>query len=75
MSVLFCSQKDSDAVKEALNQLNEIDWAKKWSFQPYVSRRKVSLLRYFQVLWCGGGFHSLKINADYVESRKNIYPT
>ncbi|KVI08536.1 hypothetical protein Ccrd_013092 [Cynara cardunculus var. scolymus] len=36
-------QKDSDAVKEALNQLSEIGWAKKWSSQPYVSRRTTSL--------------------------------
>lgn len=36
-------QKDSDAVKEALDQLGEIGWAKKWSSQPYVSRRTVSL--------------------------------
>lgn len=35
--------KDSDAVKEALNQLSEIGWAKKWSSQPYVSRRSTSL--------------------------------
>lgn len=36
-------QKDSDSVKEALNQLGEVGWAKKWSSQPYVSRRTVSL--------------------------------
>ena len=35
-------QKDSDAVKEALDQLSEIGWAKRWSSQPYVSRRTVS---------------------------------
>ncbi|KAI7737871.1 hypothetical protein M8C21_000966 [Ambrosia artemisiifolia] len=34
-------EKDSDAVKEALNQLSESGWAKKWSSQPYVSRRTV----------------------------------
>ncbi|CAJ1937987.1 unnamed protein product [Sphenostylis stenocarpa] len=37
------SKKDSDAVKEALNQLGEVGWAKKWSSQPYVSRRTTSL--------------------------------
>lgn len=37
------AKKDSDAVKEALNQLSEIGWAKKWSSQPYVSRRTTSL--------------------------------
>ncbi|KAG5136616.1 hypothetical protein JHK82_021347 [Glycine max] len=37
------SKKDSDAVKEALNQLSEVGWAKKWSSQPYVSRRTTSL--------------------------------
>ncbi|KAH1251115.1 hypothetical protein GmHk_05G014101 [Glycine max] len=37
------SKKDSDAVKEALNQLSEVGWAKKWSSQPYVSCRTVSL--------------------------------
>lgn len=36
-------QKDSNAVKEALDQLREVGWAKKWSSQPYVSRRTVSL--------------------------------
>ena len=36
-------QKDSDAVKEALDQLGQVGWAKKWSSQPYVSRRTVSL--------------------------------
>lgn len=35
-------QKDSDAVKEALDQLREDGWAQKWSSQPYVSRRTVS---------------------------------
>ncbi|RDX86948.1 hypothetical protein CR513_31649 [Mucuna pruriens] len=37
------SKKDSDAVKEALTQLGEVGWAKKWSSQPYVSRRTTSL--------------------------------
>ncbi|CAM8930995.1 unnamed protein product [Rhodiola kirilowii] len=36
-------KKDSDAVKEALDQLRDIGWAKKWSSQPYVSRRTTSL--------------------------------
>lgn len=40
-------QKDSNAVKEALDQLREVGWAKKWSSQPYVSRRTVS--PHFQV--------------------------
>lgn len=38
----YLMQKDSDAVKEALNQLSEMGWAKKWSSQPYISRRTVS---------------------------------
>ncbi|RAL44008.1 hypothetical protein DM860_014145 [Cuscuta australis] len=33
------SKKDSGAVKEALDELCEIGWARKWSSQPYVSRR------------------------------------
>ncbi|KAK7399475.1 hypothetical protein VNO78_10658 [Psophocarpus tetragonolobus] len=37
------SKKDSEAVKEALHQLSEVGWAKKWSSQPYVSRRTTSL--------------------------------
>lgn len=37
------SKKDSDAVKEALDQLVEVGWARKWSSQPYVSRRTTSL--------------------------------
>ncbi|KAF5749926.1 hypothetical protein HS088_TW03G00253 [Tripterygium wilfordii] len=37
------AKKDSDGVKEALNQLSEVGWAKKWSSQPYVSRRPTSL--------------------------------
>ncbi|KAH9610910.1 hypothetical protein KSS87_006586, partial [Heliosperma pusillum] len=36
-------KKDSDAVKEALDQLSEVGWAKRWSSQPYVSRRSTSL--------------------------------
>ncbi|KAL3818857.1 hypothetical protein ACJIZ3_004762 [Penstemon smallii] len=37
------AKKDSDAVKKALDQLTEVGWAKKWSSQPYVSRRTTSL--------------------------------
>ncbi|CAI8619025.1 unnamed protein product [Vicia faba] len=37
------AKKDSNAVKEALDQLSEIGWAKKWSSQPYVSRRTTSI--------------------------------
>ncbi|XP_073145451.1 uncharacterized protein [Henckelia pumila] len=37
------AKKDSDEVKKALDQLTEIGWAKKWSSQPYVSRRTTSL--------------------------------
>ncbi|KAM7513682.1 hypothetical protein LguiA_003817 [Lonicera macranthoides] len=37
------AQKNSDAVKEALDQLSEAGWAKRWSSQPYVSRRTTSL--------------------------------
>ncbi|KAK9949752.1 hypothetical protein M0R45_005268 [Rubus argutus] len=36
-------KKDSSAVKEALDELREVGWAKKWSSQPYVSRRTTSL--------------------------------
>ncbi|KAJ3677339.1 hypothetical protein LUZ60_003063 [Juncus effusus] len=36
-------KKDSDGVKESLNQLRELGWANKWSSQPYVSRRTTSL--------------------------------
>ncbi|XP_038900620.1 uncharacterized protein LOC120087791 isoform X2 [Benincasa hispida] len=36
-------KKDSNAVKEALDQLRELGWAKKWSSQPYVSRRTTTL--------------------------------
>ncbi|XP_030975661.1 uncharacterized protein LOC115995294 isoform X2 [Quercus lobata] len=37
------AKKDSNAVKEALDQLNEVGWAKRWSSQPNVSRRMTSL--------------------------------
>ncbi|KAK1391943.1 Heat-inducible transcription repressor HrcA [Heracleum sosnowskyi] len=37
------SQKDSYAVKEALDQLREAGWAKKWGSQPNISRRTTSL--------------------------------
>ncbi|KAH7683550.1 FtsH protease domain-like protein [Dioscorea alata] len=37
------AKKDSDAVKETLDQLSQVGWAKKWSSQPYVSRRTTSL--------------------------------
>ncbi|PON58744.1 Transmembrane protein [Parasponia andersonii] len=37
------AKKDSTSVKEALDQLSELGWAKKWSSQPYVSRRTTSL--------------------------------
>ncbi|XP_054821245.1 uncharacterized protein LOC129320090 isoform X2 [Prosopis cineraria] len=37
------AQKDSNAVKVVLDQLNEVGWAKKWSSQPYVSCRTTSL--------------------------------
>nr|GLL19532.1 uncharacterized protein LOC109147293 isoform X1 [Ipomoea trifida] len=37
------SKKDSQAVKEALDQLSEVGWAKVWSSQPYVSRRTTSV--------------------------------
>ncbi|WOL15500.1 hypothetical protein Cni_G24281 [Canna indica] len=37
------AKKDSDAVKETLDRLSQIGWAKKWSSQPYVSRRMTSL--------------------------------
>nr|CAB3485909.1 unnamed protein product [Digitaria exilis] len=32
-------KKSSDDVKQALDQLRELGWAKRWSSQPYVSRR------------------------------------
>ncbi|XP_015956051.1 uncharacterized protein LOC107480422 isoform X2 [Arachis duranensis] len=38
------TKKDSNAVKEALDQLSEVGWAKKWSSQPYVSRRTAAFL-------------------------------
>lgn len=34
-------QKDGDAVKQALDQLSQAGWAKKWSSQPYISCRTV----------------------------------
>lgn len=37
------AKKDSDAVREALDQLREVGWAKQWGSQPYVSRRMTSL--------------------------------
>lgn len=37
------AKKDSDAVKEALDQLSEVGWAKRWSSQPNISRRTTSL--------------------------------
>ncbi|XXG39006.1 hypothetical protein AAC387_Pa01g0078 [Persea americana] len=37
------AKKDTDTVKEALDLLNQAGWAKKWSSQPYVSRRMTSL--------------------------------
>ncbi|EPS69665.1 hypothetical protein M569_05099, partial [Genlisea aurea] len=36
-------KKDSNGVREALDRLNEVGWAKKWSSQPYVSRRTTPL--------------------------------
>jgi hypothetical protein len=35
-------QKDSEEAKQALDQLKELGWAKRWSSQPYMSRRTVS---------------------------------
>ncbi|CAN6477855.1 unnamed protein product [Victoria cruziana] len=35
--------KNTDAIRSALDQLNEAGWAKKWRSQPYVSRRSTSL--------------------------------
>lgn len=49
---MYLMQKDSDGVKEALDKLSEAGWAKKWSSQPYVSRRTVSLN-----LWESDGLH------------------
>ncbi|CAN7059868.1 hypothetical protein IGI04_015886 [Brassica rapa subsp. trilocularis] len=37
------NKKDSSGVKEALDRLGEEGWAKKWSSQPYMSRRTTSL--------------------------------
>ncbi|KAL9300243.1 putative peptidase M41 [Arabidopsis thaliana] len=37
------NKKDSNGVKEALDKLSEEGWAKKWSSQPYLSRRTTSL--------------------------------
>ncbi|KAF8660167.1 hypothetical protein HU200_057732 [Digitaria exilis] len=36
-------KKSSDDVKQALDQLRELGWAKRWSSQPYVSRRTTFL--------------------------------
>ncbi|TKW06868.1 hypothetical protein SEVIR_7G268850v4 [Setaria viridis] len=36
-------KKSSDDVKQALDQLRELGWAKRWSSQPYVSRRTTPL--------------------------------
>ncbi|EAZ32146.1 hypothetical protein OsJ_16343 [Oryza sativa Japonica Group] len=40
---LGIEQKDSEEVKQAMDQLKELGWAKRWSSQPYVSRRTTSL--------------------------------
>ncbi|KAL1569581.1 hypothetical protein AAHA92_01044 [Salvia divinorum] len=37
------AKKDSDGVREALDQLREVGWAKKWSSQPYISCSTTSL--------------------------------
>ncbi|MQM05568.1 hypothetical protein Taro_038384 [Colocasia esculenta] len=37
------NKEDSDAVRVALDQLNQTGWAKKWNSQPYVSCRTTSL--------------------------------
>jgi hypothetical protein len=39
---LLVVQKDSEEAKQALDQLKELGWAKRWSSQPYMSRRTVS---------------------------------
>uniref|UniRef100_A0A0D9WA55 Uncharacterized protein n=1 Tax=Leersia perrieri TaxID=77586 RepID=A0A0D9WA55_9ORYZ len=36
-------KKDGEEVKQALDQLKEVGWAKRWGSQPYVSRRTTSL--------------------------------
>ncbi|OEL22319.1 hypothetical protein BAE44_0016663 [Dichanthelium oligosanthes] len=36
-------KKSSNDVKQSLDQLRELGWAKRWSSQPYVSRRTTSL--------------------------------
>uniref|UniRef100_A0ACD5UUB4 Uncharacterized protein n=1 Tax=Avena sativa TaxID=4498 RepID=A0ACD5UUB4_AVESA len=36
-------KKDSEEAKQALDQLKELGWAKRWSSQPYMSRRTTSL--------------------------------
>ncbi|KAM0871807.1 hypothetical protein ACQ4PT_039141 [Festuca glaucescens] len=35
-------KNDSEEAKQALDQLKELGWAKRWSSQPYMSRRTVS---------------------------------
>ncbi|SPT20550.1 unnamed protein product [Triticum aestivum] len=36
-------KKDSQEARQALDQLKEVGWAKRWSSQPYMSRRTTSL--------------------------------
>ncbi|XP_037487727.1 uncharacterized protein LOC119366146 [Triticum dicoccoides] len=36
-------KKDGDEARQALDQLKELGWAKRWSSQPYMSRRTTSL--------------------------------
>uniref|UniRef100_A0ACD5V328 Uncharacterized protein n=1 Tax=Avena sativa TaxID=4498 RepID=A0ACD5V328_AVESA len=36
-------KKNSEEAKQALDQLKELGWAKRWSSQPYMSRRTTSL--------------------------------
>uniref|UniRef100_A0A453DA92 Uncharacterized protein n=1 Tax=Aegilops tauschii subsp. strangulata TaxID=200361 RepID=A0A453DA92_AEGTS len=36
-------KKDSQEARQALDQLKELGWAKRWSSQPYMSRRTTSL--------------------------------
>lgn len=38
----FELQKDSNEAKRTLDELKELGWAKRWSSQPYMSRRTVS---------------------------------